>query len=457
MKQPKKHSKNLKVKELEALEQINLDAAVVDIGAEEIYVAVPAGRDEKSVRSFGTFTVDLQNCAAWLRACGIQTVAMESTGVYWIPLFEILESHGFEGYLVNARHVKNVSGRKTDVLDCQWLQQLQTYGLLQASFRPPDNICALRSLVRHRQMLVKYRANHIQHLQKALQLMNLKLTNVLADITGKTGMQIIRAIVAGERNPVVLAQFRDPRCKKSKSEIIKSLEGHFKPEHLFALQQALELYDFYGQQLRACDEALEELYDLFEPDAQPEAPPPAPRQTRRSKNHPHFDLAQALYRVAGVDLTEVDGVDVLTAQDILTAIGTDMSKWPTVKHFASWLRLAPNNKVTGGKVKQRGTLPTQNRANTALRLAAQSLARSNSALGAFYRRIRTRQGAPVAVTATAHKLARIIYYMLKRKEPYRDPGAAAYDQHYKQRVMRNLQRRAAKLGMRLEPTQTNPV
>lgn len=447
----KKNKQKQKVSSLNALEQINLNAAGIDIGAEEIYVAIPQGRDENSVRCFATFTADLRNCADWLQACGIETVALESTGVYWIPLFEILESCGFEVYLVNARHVKNVSGRKSDVLDCQWLQQLHTYGLLQASFRPPEDICALRSLVRHREMLVKYRANHIQHMQKALQLMNLKLTNVLSDITGKTGMRIIRAIVAGERNPVVLAQFRDQRCKKSEVDIIKSLEGHYKREHLFALQQAVEMYDFYGQQVRACDEELEKLYQEFEPPTQSGTPPPAPRKTKPRKNQPHFDLSQALYRLTGVDLTQVDGLNALTVQNILSEIGTDMSKWPTVKHFASWLRLAPNNKVTGGKVKQRGTLPTQNRANTALRLGAQSLSRSDSALGAFYRRIRAKHGAPVAITATAHKLARIIYFMLKRKEPYQDPGAASYDQQYKQRVIRNLQRRAAKLGMRLEP------
>ena len=264
---------------------------------------------------------------------------MELTGVYWIPLFEILEQQGFEVYLVNARHVKNVSGRKSDILDCQWLQQLHIYGLLQASFRLPEDICALRSVVRHRKMLVEYRASHIKHIQKALQLMNLKLTNVLSDITGKTGMDIIRAILAGERNPVTLAQFRDPRCKRSPDKIIKSLEGHYKREHLFALQQAVEMFDFYGKQIRACDEELETMYAGFEPPTEPGTPPPASRNTKRRNNQPHFDLAQALYRLARVDLTQVDGLGALTVQEILTTIGTDMSKWPTVKHFASWLRL----------------------------------------------------------------------------------------------------------------------
>jgi transposase len=447
----KKKKRQLKVVDLDALEQINLNAAGIDIGAEEIYVAVPKGRDEETVRVFPTFTADLHQLADWLEACGIETVAMESTGIYWIPLYEILEARGFDVNLVNARHVKNVSGRKSDVLDCQWLQQLHTYGLLQPSFRPPERICAIRSLVRHREMLIQYRAAHIQHMQKALHLMNIQLTNVLSDITGVTGMKIIRAIVAGERNREVLASYRDKRCAKSKLEIAKSLEGNYRREHMFALQQAVELYDFYAQQLQACDAELEAMYSEFEPPDQPGTPPPDPRTSKRRKNQPYFDLAQALYRLTGVDLTAVDGLDTLTVQTILSEIGTDMSAWPTVKHFTSWLRLSPNNQVTGGKVKRRGTQPTQNRASTAFRVAAQSLARSDSARGAFYRRMRAKHGAPKAITATAHKLARTVYFMLKRREPYRDPGADYYEEQYQARAVRNLQRRAAKLGMRLEP------
>lgn len=440
-----------KAKDLNALEQINLNAAGIDIGAEEVYVAVPQGRDEESVRSFPTFTADLHRLADWLANCGIETVAMEATGVYWIALFEILESRCFEVYLVNARHLKNVSGRKSDVLDCQWIQQLHTYGLLQASFRPPEQICAIRGLVRHRDMLIKYRSAHIQHMQKALTVMNLRLTNVLSDITGVTGMKIIRSIVAGERNPEVLASFRHSNCAKSQAEIAKSLEGNYKREHLFALKQSLELYDFYDQQLKDCDTELEALYQEFDLPDEPGTPPPDPRKRKRRKNQPHFDLAQSLYRMTGIDLTAVDGLEAMTVQDILSEIGTDMSPWPTVKHFASWLRLSPNNKVTGGKVKQRGTLPSQNRANTAFRMAAQSLARSDCALGAFYRRIRSRHGAPTAITATAHKLARIVYSMLNNRQPYHDPGADYYDEQYRLRTIRNLQRRASKLGLRLEP------
>ena len=447
----KRDKRQNKEREIDALEQINLNAAGIDIGAEEIYVAVPKGRNDESVRSFLTFTADLQQLADWLAACDIETVAMESTGVYWIPLYEILESRGFEVYLVNARHIKNVSGRKSDVLDCQWIQQLHTYGLLQPSFRPPEQICAVRSLVRHRDMLIKYRSAHIQHMQKALTVMNLRLTNVLSDITGVTGMKIIRAIVAGERDPQVLASYRHGACAKSETEIAKSLEGHYKREHLFALKQALELYDFYDRQLHDCDAELEAMYQEFDLPDEPGTPPPDPRKSKRRKNQPYFDLAQSLYRMTGVDLTQIDGLDALTVQTILSEVGTDMSPWPTVKHFSSWLRLSPNNKVTGGKVKQRGTQPSKNRANTAFRVAAQSLARSDCALGAFYRRIRARHGSPKAVTATAHKLARIVYFMLKNRQPYHDPGADYYEEQYRIRAIRNLQRRASKLGIRLEP------
>jgi transposase len=438
--------------QVNALEQINSNAAGIDVGSEEMYVAVPPGRDEESVRSFPTFTADLHRLADWLKSCGIDTVAMESTGVYWIPLFEILEASGFRVYLVNARHLKNVSGRKTDVMDCQWLQQLHTYGLLRPSFRPPEQIVAIRSLVRHREMLVEYRSAHIQHMQKALTQMNLRLTNVLSDITGVTGLKIIRAIVAGERNPKVLAQFRDERCKKSEAEITKSLEGHYKREQVFALKQAVELYDFYDRQLRECDAELEAMYKEFGPPQLPGTPPPAPHRGKRRKNQAHFDLASALYRMTGVDLTQIDGVDALTIQKVLSEIGTDMSKWPTVKHFASWLRLCPNNKITGGKIIHTGVLPTQNRASTALRVAAASLKHSDSALGAFYRRKRAQLGAPAAITATAHKLARIIYFMLSEHKPYHDFGADYFEEQHRARVLRNLNRQAARFGFRLEPT-----
>lgn len=444
--------KQQKVKtQVKALEQIRANAAGADIGAEEIYVAVPPDRDEQSVRSFPTFTADLHRLADWLEACGIETIAMESTGVYWIPLFNILEKRGFDVCLVNARHLKNVSGRKTDVLDCQWIQQVHTYGLLSPSFRPPENIVAIRSLVRHREMLVQYRSAHIQHMQKALTQMNIRLTSVLSDITGVTGMKIIRAIVAGERNAQALANFREPGCKKTEAEIAKALEGHYRREHVFELKQAVELYDFYDRQVQACDAELEELYEAFDLPEDPGTPPPPPRQSKRRKNQANFDLAQALYRMTGVDLTQVDGLDALTVQKVVSETGVDMSKWPTAKHFASWLHLCPNNKITGGKIFQTGVQPTQNRASTALRVAAASLRHSDSQLGAFYRRMRARHGAPSAITATAHKLARIIYTMLKNHQPYQDLGADHYEQQHRTRILRNLNRQAARLGFRLEP------
>jgi transposase len=443
-----------KVVQLDSLKQLNLNAAGLDIGAAEIWACVPEGRDEVSVRVFQTFTPDLHALVDWLESCDVETVAMESTGVYWIPIYEILEERGFEAYLVNARHLKNVPTKKTDVLDCQWIQQLHTYGLLNASFRPDDEMVALRAYTRHRANLINSRADHIRHMQKALQLMNLQLSQVLTDITGQTGLQIIRAIVAGHHDPLTLAQYRDPRCRSSQAEIAKALTGHYRPEHLFALQQALELYDFYTQQIQACDTQIEQKYAAIKPvtaSDPPPAPPSPPK--RRTANEPDFDLHGHLYRLAGVDLTRIGGLNVLTVQQIIAETGVDMSPWPTVKHFASWLTLAPHNAITGGKVIRSKTQKSTNRAAQAFRLAAQSVARSDSALGAFYRRIRAKHGGPKAITATAHKIARIFYHMLKSKQEYHDPGADVYEQKYRDRVVKNLQRKAKALGLELVPLQ----
>ena len=449
----KRKKSPVNVPSVDVLEQINLHAAGLDIGSEEIYACIPPDRDELSVRAFPTFTVDLHALADWLAACQIETVAMESTGVYWIPVYEILESRGFEVYLVNARHVKNVPGRKTDVLDCQWIQQLHTYGLLRASFRPPAEICALRALARHRDNLIRYRSAHIQHMQKALQLMNIKLAQVVSDITGVTGMSIIRSIVAGERDPKVLARLRNPKCARSEAEIAKALEGNYQPEHLFVLKQAVAQYDFYLQQMQECDVEMEAMYDALAASASddPVSPPPKPKRGKRRKNQPHFDLASSLYQTVGVDLTAIDGLDALTVQDIISEIGIDVSPWRTAKHFASWLGVAPHTDITGGKVLRTRTKKTKNRANTALRIGAQSLARSQCASGAFYRRIRATHGPAKAVTATAHRLARIVYHMLKYREAYVDPGAGYYEQRHRDRALRNLKRRAANLGMELVP------
>jgi transposase len=455
-------SKPERIVKLDSLKQINLNAAGLDIGAEEIYVAVPEDRGEMSVRKFPTFTADLYALADWLKACAVTTVAMESTGVYWIPVYEILEGRGFGVYLVNARQLKNVTGRKTDVLDCQWIQQLHTlrqaqgrlFGLLHGSFRPPEQVCALRSLVRHRDNLIRYRSAHVQHMQKALHQMNLLLTNVVKDITGLTGMSIIRAILDGERDPYELASYRNEHCAKSEAEIAKSLQGNYKPEHLFALQQAVELYDFYNQQIRNCDGEIERLYATFEPQVDIQEKPLSPRKRPRRKpqgNEPDFDLRTCLYQMAGVDLTRIDGLDVLLVQEILSETGVDMSRWPTVKHFTAWLRLSPDNDISGGKVLRTGTQKTKSRANRAFRLAARSLHHSDSALGAFYRRKRAQLGAPQAIVATAHKLARLVYFMLKNRTEYVDPGPDYYEQKYRERVVRNLRRKAHELGLELVP------
>ncbi len=438
---------------LDVLKQINLHAAGLDIGSEEIWASVPADRDDPSVRVFPTFTVDLHALADWLAACQVETVAMESTGVYWIPIYEILESRGFEVYLVNARHIKNVTGRKTDILDCQWIQQLHTYGLLGASFRPPEEICALRALARHRDNLIRYRAAHIQHMQKALQLMNVKLTEVVSDITGVTGLSIIRAIVAGERDPQQLARFRQSGCARTEAEIAKALHGHYKLEHVFVLKQALAQYDFYLQQIQECDGQMEAMYAALPPSHPDDqvSPPPKPKGGKPRKNQAHFDLAAWLYQLLGVDLTAIDGIDALTAQTIITEIGTDVSAWPTVKHFTSWLGLSPYNDKSGGKILRSRTKKTQNRANLAFRIAAQSLNRSQSAVGAFYRRMKAKHGPAKATTATAHKLARMVYFMLKNRTAYVDPGVTYYEQQYRDRTIRNLKRRAAALGMELMP------
>lgn len=445
-----KHQASKQATVSEELSQLNLNAAGLDIGAEEIYGCVPRDRDETPIRAFRTFTADLHLLADWLEACGIESVAMESTGVYWIPVFDVLEARGFAVSLVNARHLKNVPGRKSDVADCEWLQRLHTYGLLHSSFRPEEEICALRALVRQRRSLVESRSRQIQLMQKAMEQMNVKLTEVVSDITGVTGLSIIRAIIQGERNPQKLAKFRDPKCKKSAEEIALALEGTYQSEHLFALRQALAAFDFYGQQLLECDQMIETQYAKM-PDSPPgeDTSPPKVNQQKRRKNQPHFDLTSTLYQHVGVDLTEIDGIEALTAQTILSEIGLDMSRWPTVKHFTSWLGLSPNNKISGGKVLGSRTKKTKNRATLALRVAAQSLHRSDSALGAFYRRMRAKHGPAKAITATAHKLARIVYYMLRNRTPYQDPGAAQYEQQHRERVIRNLKRKAAQLGLQV--------
>ncbi len=450
------HPSRSKVPTVNQLSQLNPHAAGIDVGASDIFVSVPPDRDSQPVRSFRSFTCDLHAMAHWLTQCGITTVAMESTSVYWIPLYEILVAAGIEVYLVNPRALKNVPGRKSDVRDCQWLQQLHSYGLLRASFRPAEDVVALRSVIRHREMLVTYRSAHIQHLQKVLHLMNLQLDKVISDLTGTTGLQILRAIVAGERDPAVLARFRDPRCKQPPEVLQRSLEGHYKREHLFQLQHALALYDYYTELLVQCDHELAHSYTTVPAKADPSMsplPPSKHRRVRPRKHEPFFDLRAMLYRLCGVDLTAIDGCQAITIQTVLAETGVDMSAWRTCGHFTSWLGLCPHQDISGGKVLRSTTKKTKNRANIALRMAAQSLHHSNSALGAFYRRMRTRLGAPKAIGATAHKLARIIYTMLKYQKEYRDLGAEHFETRYRDRQVKHLKHKAARLGWTLVPVQ----
>jgi transposase len=434
---------------------INLNAAGIDIGSEEHWVAVPEDRDEQPVRKFGCFTADLHAMADWLEHCGIETIAMESTGVYWIPTFQILESRGFEVKLVNARHVKNVPGRKSDVEDCQWIQRLHTYGLLSGSFRPEDSMCVLRSYWRHRENLIRYASAHIQHMQKALTEMNIQLHKVISNITGLTGMRIIRAIVAGEREPLKLAKMRDPRVKSSTEMIAKALEGDYRQEHVFALQQAVELYDFYQQQIEACDGQIESYLSQLDSKVEPQSKPLAPSKRRRHKaqgNEPRFDLRTHLYRISGVDFTQIDGLEAYSVHRILSEVGLDPGAFPTEKNFTSWLGICPDNRSSGGKIKSTKTRRVVNRAANLFRLAARTLARSSSALGGYYRRMCARLGAPKAITATAHKLARLFYHLWKTGEPYKDPGADYYEKKYKERVLRNIKNKARQLGFDINLT-----
>lgn len=434
------------------LQHIHLNAAGIDVGSRSHFVAVPEGRDTVSVREFGTFTCDLEALAEWLKQCGVDTVAMESTGVYWTPVYELLEARGFEVLLVDARRVKNVPGRKSDVLDCQWLQQLHTYGLLAGAFRPPEAICALWAYARQRENLVRYAASHIQHIQKALQQMNLLLHHVVSDVTGVTGMRILKAILAGERDPKVLAQFRDRRCSQSPETLAKSLVGNYREEHLFALKQAVELYEFYQAKIADCDRAIEAQLLQFDAAVDLTAQP-VPKPTKPARlttgNRPQFDLHSHLYRITGVDLSRISGVDVHTAFRVISEIGTDMSRFPTEKHFTSWLGLAPGNEISGGKRLSGKTKPCANRAAAALRLAANSLHHAKSALGAYFRRQKARLGAPKAVTATARKLACLIYRMLKYGMEFVEQGQESYERHYQERVLKGMRKKAQTLGFEL--------
>lgn len=433
--------------------EVNAHAAGVDLGSREHWVAVPPERQAQPVRRFGTFTSDLEALAQWLQECGVTSVAMEATGVYWIALFQLLERRGFQVLLVNARQIKNVSGRKSDVLDCQWIQRLHTYGLLGASFRPADPYCVMRSLLRYRDELVAARSTQTQHMQKALQQMNIQLHQVLSDVSGASGLAIMEAIVHGERDPLRLAALAHRNVQSSQSQIAKALVGDYRPEHLFVLKSALELHHVYAEKIERCDQELmlqlEQLPDRVDEKIKPL--PPRPKQ----KKVP-MEMRSGLYRKMGVDLTAIEGFGLLVTLTVLTETGPDLTAFKTEKHFTSWLGLCPDNRISGGKILSCRTRRVSNRLSDVLRLAATTLERSQTALGAYYRRMKAKLGAAEAVTATAHKLARILYRLLTHGEAYVQQGIADYEKQHRERRLKNLQKTAEHLGFNLVPTQTVP-
>lgn len=427
------------------LQIINPNAAGIDVGSKVYYVCVPQDRDKEYVRKFGSFTGDLHKMADWLKKCGIKTVAMESTGVYWIPIYQILEQRGFEVYLVNAKHVKNVPGRKSDVQDSQWLQKLHSCGLLQASFRPEDSTCKLRSYIRQRERLVQSSSTHTLRMQKVLTEMNIKLHNVVTDITGETGTAIIKAIIDGERDPIKLAKLRNPRVKSSEDTIAKSLQGNYRQEDLFILKQEFELYTYHLQKVEEIDIEIEKYYKSFEPKGYEILKD----NTRKHRHKPKFNLKQELYNMTGLDFSTIPGLNVLTVQTILSEVGTNMSLWKTENHFASWLGLSPANKITGEKVFSTRTKKVINRAATAFRIAALAAGKTQTALGSFMRRIKIAKGAPKAITAAARKIACLFYRLLKFGKEYVEQGIANYEQAYKARLIHGLEKQAKNLGYTL--------
>jgi transposase len=438
---------------------VHPNAAAIDVGATMHMAAVRPDRTPEPVRSFGTFTTDLHRLVEWFKECGVETVVMESTSVYWIPIFELLDAHGFTVFLVNARDAKHVPGRKTDVSDAQWLQRLHSYGLLRASFRPKGQISELRAYMRQRERLLEYAASHIQHMQKALTEMNLQLHHVVADITGATGLRIIRTILAGERDPKVLARLRDYRCHSSAETIEKALTGSYRAEHLFALEQALALYDAYHEKASACDARIEAvLKELSIGRGRCSGTElPSPRRSRTDQaNALAFDVRAALFALLGKDITKIDGLGPYLSLKLIAECGDDLSAWPSPKHFTSWLCLAPSNKISGGKVLSSRTRRSGSRAAALLRLAAVTVGRTDTALGAFYRRLSARIGKAKAVTATARKIAVLFYNAVRYGMEYVDPGASFYETRYRTRVVDNLHRRAKAFGFVLMPLEAPP-
>jgi transposase len=443
-------------------ELINPDAAGIDIGSREHWACVAANRQLQNVRKFGTFTGELEELADWFEKCGVKSVAMEATGVYWIPVFQILERRGFKVVLVNPRQTKNVAGRKSDVQDCQWIQRLHTYGLLQASFRPQDAYCVLRTCLRYRDELITARSTQCQHMQKALQAMNVQLHHVLSDVTGVSGLAIIQAILEGERDSAKLAALVDRRVQASQQTIQNALAGDYRSEHLFVLQCAFELLHTYEDKIQACDQRLVAEVTQLPRQVDPELKPLPARKEGRAASKDKLvgqDMRQPLYEKIGVDLTAIEGIGIGTALVILTEVGPDMSRFSSEKKFASWLGLCPDNRISGGKVLSSRTRRVINRVSDALRIAAMTLERSQSALGAFHRRMKARLGAAEAVTATAHKLARLIYRLIKHGEAYVKQGMDDYERKFHEGKLNRLKKTAAAMGFELAAAQpvTLPV
>jgi transposase len=439
-----------------SLEVIHPDAAGIDIGNESHYVAVPPARDSEPVRQFGCTTAELKAMAVWLKQCGIRTVAMQSTGVYWIAVYDILEEAGLEVYLVNARETKNLPGRKSDVQESQWLMKLHTYGLLRNSFRPSQEVRTMRTYWRQRNDLVQSAGRHIQRMQKAMTQMNIQLANVLSDVSGMTGQAIIKAILAGERDPHKLAAFRDWRVKASEEKIARSLEGNWQEDLLFVLQQEQDGYEFCQKQMAECDQRLEQYLQQREDRSAGANLPEEKRKERLRKkkkgNSPQFNLRAELFRMTGTDLTRIDSIDVMTATTILSEAGWDMSKWETEDHFVSWLRLCPDNRISGDKIIGKGRLPTNNRVTNALRMAASTLRVSDTYLGAQFRRLRSKLGPPIAIKAMAAKLARLVYRMLRYGMQFVDKGAEFYEVQHRKLQINYLKRKAANLGLQIIET-----
>lgn len=437
----------MKKKQATAFPVLYPNAAGIDIASKEHYVAVNPEKCSESIRSFGCFTEDLKAIAQWLKECEVETVAMEATGIYWVSLFLVLEEAGFDVVLVTAKHVKNVRGKKTDVSDAEWIRQLHSCGLLSASFQPDTFTRKLRTYMRHRKNLIEMAATHIRMMHKGLEQMNIKLQHVIADITGKSGQAIIKAIIEGERNPQQLATYCDVRIRSNKKEaIIKSLEGVWKEEHIFELEQSFTLYHIYHQKIKECDAKIEKHLREKSPNTNDSD---SSFKSKSNKNNLNFDAKEILTSITGTNLSDIFGITETNAIEIISEVGLNMEKWPTVKHFTSWLNLAPNNKISGGKILSSRIPKKKNHAGQVFKMAAFAVQRSKNWLALFYHRIKAKKGTPKAVVATARKIATIFYKLLKEKIPFNPLPLENYVDGFKKYQINRLKRQAQNLGLQI--------